>query len=188
MIMRESADSGRSVSSESGRGHLQAVQRALTRVMTALVIAGAAALGAAGPAAATAGYHTRHWAVPGVDARIAAYALTFIGRYPYQWGGSSPATGFDCSGLTSYIYRHYGLAIPRTAEGQFAAFRRVSRAAAMPGDLVFFHGAFGYVYHVGVYEGRGNLVAAADPDDGIVLETIWSPAVTFGTLTRPAGR
>ena len=58
----------------------------------------------------------------------------------------------------------------------------------MPGDLVFFHDAFGYVYHVGVYEGRGNLVAAADPDDGIVLETIWSSAVTFGTLTRPAGR
>jgi cell wall-associated NlpC family hydrolase len=60
----------------------------------------------------------------------------------------------------------------------------VSRGAALPGDLVFFHSGTGYVYHVGVYEGGGNLVAAADPDDGIIFETIWSSAVTFGTLTH----
>ena len=122
--------------------------------------------------------------MPAVNKRIAADAVTFVGEYRYHWGGSSPKTGFDCSGLTSYIYRHYGLNIPRTAQGQFTALRRVSRAAAMPGDLVFFHTSTGYVYHVGIYEGHGSLVAAADPGDGIVLETIWTSDVTFGTLTH----
>ena len=48
---------------------------------------------------------------------IAAYAETFVGRYRYHWGGISPRTGFDCSGLTSYIYRHYGLTFPAPLRG-----------------------------------------------------------------------
>ena len=116
--------------------------------------------------------------------RIAAYAKTFVGRYPYKWGGDSPQTGFDCSGLTSYIYRQYGKVIPRTAEAQYLAFRKVRNGKAWRGDLVFFHDNKGYVYHVGIYEGGGTLVAAADPHDGIIVETIWTSAVTFGTITH----
>jgi cell wall-associated NlpC family hydrolase len=163
--------------------------------MTAAVIAGAAVFAVAGPAApaaltAQAAAATgqllaaHHRAVPAVNLRIAAYAVTFVGRYPYHWGGTSPKTGFDCSGLTWYIYRHFGLALPRTAQQQSVAVHRVSRTAAMPGDLVFFHDRTGYVYHVGIYEGGGRLVAAADPAEGIVYEIIWTSAVTFGTLTH----
>jgi cell wall-associated NlpC family hydrolase len=118
--------------------------------------------------------------------RIAAYATTFVGRYRYKWGGDSPKTGFDCSGLTSYIYGQYSMAIPRTAEAQYRAFRPVPNGKAWRGDLVFFHGKKGYVYHVGIYEGDAMLVSAADKKDGITDVTIWAGTVTFGTITHLA--
>ncbi len=71
--------------------------------------------------------------------KAASYVETFIGRVPYVYGGTSPRSGFDCSGLTQYVYRHYGKSIPRTAEEQFLRFRRESKRAAWGGDLVFFH-------------------------------------------------
>jgi cell wall-associated NlpC family hydrolase len=117
-----------------------------------------------------------------VGQQIAADARAFVGRYPYKWGGDTPQTGFDCSGLASYLYQHHGKAIPRTAEAQYRAFRKVTKA--WRGDLVFFHDRSGHVYHVGIYEGAGTLVAAADPQDGIMYETIWASTVSFGTITH----
>lgn len=119
--------------------------------------------------------------------KAAAYVETFIGRVPYTYGGSSPGTGFDCSGLAHYVYGHYGKSIPRTAEDQFLHFRRESRRAAWGGDLVFFHvnsDPYSYVYHVGIYEGGNHMVSATDPAQGIIWQTIWSPDVTFGTITH----
>jgi cell wall-associated NlpC family hydrolase len=118
--------------------------------------------------------------------QIAAYATTFVGRYRYKWGGDTPKTGFDCSGLTSYVYGQYGKVIPRTAEAQYQAFRPVPNGKEWRGDLVFFHGKKGYVYHVGIYEGDGMLVSAADKKDGITDVTIWAGTVTFGTITHLA--
>jgi cell wall-associated NlpC family hydrolase len=103
------------------------------------------------------------------------------------YGGSSPGTGFDCSGLTQYVYRHYGKSIPRTADDQFLHFRRESRGRAWGGDLVFFHensNPNSYVYHVGIYEGSNDMVSAADASEGIVWQAIWSSDVTFGTITH----
>jgi cell wall-associated NlpC family hydrolase len=119
--------------------------------------------------------------------RAAAYAETFMGRAPYSYGGSSPSSGFDCSGLTQYVYGHYGKSIPRTAEGQFEYFRRETRSAAWGGDLVFFHvdsDPSSYVYHVAIYEGDNHIVSATDPAQGIIWQTIWTPDVTFGTITH----
>ncbi len=119
--------------------------------------------------------------------KTAAYAQSFVGRVPYVYGGSSPGTGFDCSGLTTYIYGHFGRSILRTADEQFRSFRRESRGAAWGGDLVFFHVSSdpnSYVYHVGIYEGGNHMVSAADPAEGIIWQTIWSPDVTFGTITH----
>ncbi len=119
--------------------------------------------------------------------KAAAYGESFVGRVPYVYGGSSPRTGFDCSGLTHYVYSHFGRSIPRTADEQFRSFRRESRSAAWGGDLVFFHVSSApnsYVYHVGIYEGGNHMVSAADPAEGIVWQTIWSPDVTFGTITH----
>jgi cell wall-associated NlpC family hydrolase len=119
--------------------------------------------------------------------RTAAYVETFIGRVPYSYGGSSPSSGFDCSGLTQYVYGHYGKSIPRTAEGQFEYFRRETRSAAWGGDLVFFHvdsDPSSYVYHVAIYEGDNHIVSATDPAQGIIWQNIWTPDVTFGTITH----
>jgi cell wall-associated NlpC family hydrolase len=160
--------------------------RWVARAAPAGVIAAAVMLATAGSASAASGGQpsARHAAAARMllGQRIAAYAKTFVGRYPYKWGGDSPTTGFDCSGLTWYIYGQYGMAIPRTAQAQYQAFRKVR--TAWRGDLVFFHDRSGYVYHVGIYEGNGTLVAAADPQDGIMYETIWTSMVTFGTMTH----
>jgi cell wall-associated NlpC family hydrolase len=156
--------------------------------MSVLVIVVAAALAPVGPASAASAHQSaaRHPAAPRMllGQQIAAYAATFVGRYRYKWGGDSPKTGFDCSGLTSFIYGQYGKAIPRTAEAQYRAFRAVPNGKEWRGDLVFFHGKKGYVYHVGIYEGAGTLVAAADKKEGIVYQTIGTTTVSYGTITH----
>jgi len=119
--------------------------------------------------------------------RTAAYVESFIGRVPYVYGGSSPSSGFDCSGLAQYVYHRFGKSIPRTAEDQFLRFRRESKSAAWGGDLVFFHvdsDPNSYVYHVAIYEGDNHIVSATDPGQGIAWQKIWTPDVTFGTLTH----
>jgi peptidoglycan DL-endopeptidase CwlO len=119
--------------------------------------------------------------------KAAGYVETFIGRVPYRYGGSSPSSGFDCSGLTQYVYHHYGKSIPRTADAQFRYFHRESRSRAWGGDLVFLHdnsSPNSHVYHVGIYEGSSHMVSAADRRSGIVWQGIWSSDVTFGTITH----
>jgi cell wall-associated NlpC family hydrolase len=119
--------------------------------------------------------------------RAAAYAERFIGRVPYTYGGSSPSSGFDCSGLARYVYHHFGRSIPRTAEDQFLRFRRESKSSAWGGDLVFFHvdsDPNSWVYHVAIYEGDNHIVSATDPGQGIARQSIWTPYVTFGTITH----
>lgn len=121
------------------------------------------------------------------DQRAATYVKSLEG-VPYRYGGSSRA-GFDCSGLTQYVYGHFGKSIARTAEGQFREFRPISKARAWGGDLVFFHdnsNPASYVYHVGVYEGGTSMVAAS-PSAGRVIGESFSWAgntVTFGTITH----
>jgi len=119
----------------------------------------------------------------------AALAKRLVGD-PYLYGGTSPA-GFDCSGLTQFVYLHagHGKVIDRTAEEQFLQFKMISHAAARPGDLVFFHETSdpsSYVYHVGVYEGGEDMVAATTYGEGVQLQSFaWAgDTVTFGTITH----
>jgi cell wall-associated NlpC family hydrolase len=87
--------------------------------------------------------------------KIARFAKTFIGvRYVY--GGSSPRTGFDCSGLVAYVYHHFGVSLPHYTVALFGRGHRVGRKAMRPGDLVFFNG----LGHVGIYVGHGRFVHA----------------------------
>jgi cell wall-associated NlpC family hydrolase len=157
-----------------------------------VLVASAAALASAGSVSAASGHQSA--ARPGAATRmlvgqqIAAYAQTFIGRYRYKWGGNSPKTGFDCSGLTSYVYSHFSLAIPRTAHAQYRASRKVPSGQAWRGDLVFFHDTHGVAYHVGIYVGAGALVSATDRKGGIRQQIIdgtsLTSPVTFGTITH----
>jgi cell wall-associated NlpC family hydrolase len=130
----------------------------------------------------TASAHTESF-----NQRAATYVKAFIGKVPYAYGGSSPSSGFDCSGLTQYVYHHNGRSIPRTAEEQFLHFHRESKSAAWGGDLVFFHensNPNSPVYHVAVYEGGNSIVSATDPAGGILWQKIWSSDVTFGTISH----
>jgi cell wall-associated NlpC family hydrolase len=119
----------------------------------------------------------------------ASLAKTLVGD-AYAYGGTTTA-GFDCSGLTQWVYKHTGGGKPiqRTAEAQYLQLKRISHASARAGDLVFFHETSdpgSYVYHVGVYEGSGDMVAATTSAGGVRLQSYaWAGnTVTFGTITH----
>ncbi|GIM47688.1 hypothetical protein DNHGIG_32370 [Collibacillus ludicampi] len=91
-------------------------------------------------------------------------ATKYEGR-PYVWGGSNPSTGFDCSGLTQWVYGSIGIQLPRTAQQQYDAVQHISQAEAKPGDLIFFSGTYDTtdsVTHVGIYVGNGKMYDADD--------------------------
>lgn len=98
---------------------------------------------------------------------IVAEASKYIG-IPYVWGGTT-TSGFDCSGLTQYVYARFGISIPRLAEDQTATLQHVSNP--QPGDIV----AWGY--HVGIYAGNGMVIHAPKPGDVVKISPVWgSPA------------
>lgn len=88
----------------------------------------------------------------------------------YRWGGTSPVTGFDCSGLTQYSFKKGAqVSIPRTAAAQYKASVKVSRAQAQKGDLIFFNTSGKRVSHVGIYLGNNKFVHA--PRTGKAITT-----------------
>ena len=89
----------------------------------------------------------------GVRAVQIANRLTGI---PYVWGGASPRSGFDCSGLVQYVYAKLGISLPHYTFSQYGRGRSVSRSSLRPGDLVFFYG----LNHVGIYGGGGKYIHA----------------------------
>lgn len=87
-------------------------------------------------------------------------ALSLIG-VPYVFGGTS-RSGFDCSGFTQYVFKGFGISLPRTAAEQFNVGSSVSRAQLQPGDLVFFTTYASGASHVGIYIGGGSFVHASN--------------------------
>jgi peptidoglycan DL-endopeptidase CwlO len=110
-----------------------------------------------GPAAA----HRR----PTLGQRVAAVAVREVG-VPYRWGGTSPAGGFDCSGLVYWAYGRLGVDVPHSSYALYDVGRRVARARMKPGDLLFFYG----LGHVGIYIGRGRMVHA--PHTGARVQVV----------------
>lgn len=95
--------------------------------------------------------------VSGGVQQILDYAAQFLGT-PYVWGGTTASPGFDCSGYTQSVYRHFGIALSRTSEQQFLNGVAVSRSDLRPGDLVFFHTYSSGASHVGIYIGKNTMI------------------------------
>lgn len=102
-------------------------------------------------------------------------ALSLIGS-PYRNGGSTPAQGFDCSGLVNYVFSEAaGARLPRTASSQAAVSRRVHRRDLREGDLVFFNTTGRANSHVGIYIGDGRFVNAPSSGGHVRIDTLESP-------------
>lgn len=99
---------------------------------------------------------------------IIAKAKKYMGR-PYNFGAKTGNTSsFDCSSFTQYLYRLYGVSLPRTSKAQSKAGRYVSKSNLKPGDLVFFYSP---VHHVAIYIGNGK-----------IIHTYGKPGVTISSI------
>jgi cell wall-associated NlpC family hydrolase len=99
--------------------------------------------------------------------RVVGYAKRFLG-VPYVYGGSSPRSGFDCSGFVRFVYAHFGVSLPHSSYAQFGDGHRVTRRGLHPGDLVFFDG----LGHVGLYVGNGRFIHAPHTGTRVRIETL----------------
>lgn len=117
----------------------------------------------------------------GLAQQVVDYALQFVG-YPYVYGGSSPR-GFDCSGFTSYVYKHFGYNINRTASAQLNNGVAVSRSELQPGDLVMFRkNTSKPASHVGLYIGNGQFVHACTSRVGVIVSSLSSNYYSTGFI------
>jgi hypothetical protein len=115
-----------------------------------------------------------------------ALAYRFLG-VPYVWGGDSPA-GFDCSGLTMYVYGQLGIKLGHYTGFQYYAGLRVPRDQLQPGDLVFFRAnSAGVPQHEGMYIGNGSFIQAPHTGDVVKVSSLFEAryALAYVGAVRP---
>ncbi len=142
--------------SEKYRQHLAAIEAAQE----------AAAAAAAG---STVGSGGNIPPPPAPNANVQAVlnaAYSVIGT-PYQWGGSSPETGFDCSGFTMWSWAHAGVSLPHSSAAQYTSLPHVAREDLQPGDLLFFYSP---ISHVSIYVGGNSMIHS--PHTGSVVSVV----------------
>jgi peptidoglycan DL-endopeptidase CwlO len=107
---------------------------------------------------------------PTRHAHVVPILMRYLGT-PYQWGGASPADGFDCSGLVLYVYAQVGVSLPHNAALQYGFGVPVDRDELEPGDIVFFNN----LGHDGVYIGGGEFIDAPKTGDVVKIENLNDP-------------
>ncbi|MEX2202867.1 MAG: NlpC/P60 family protein [Actinomycetota bacterium] len=119
---------------------------------------------------------------PAPNANVATVldaAYSAIGT-PYQWGGSSPQTGFDCSGFTMWSWAHAGVSLPHSSAAQYSSLPHVAREDLQAGDLLFFYSP---ISHVGMYVGGGRMIHSSHPGTTVsVVAVYWD---SFSGAARP---
>jgi peptidoglycan DL-endopeptidase LytE len=120
--------------------------------------------------------------------RLVALAQQYLG-YRYVWGGTSPSTGFDCSGYVWYVYKSAGISIPRyPLEAQLSSGPRISMSDLLPGDLVFWNNTYkAGLSHVGMYIGGGRFIHAESERTGVQIRSLSDPywAARYAGASRP---
>jgi cell wall-associated NlpC family hydrolase len=104
----------------------------------------------------------------GRGAQVVAIAMQYLGT-PYVWAAADPSVGFDCSGLTKYVFAKVGVSLPHYAAAQYQLGSPVSKDQLQPGDLVFFRG----LGHMGMYIGGGNMIHAPRTGDVVKISSIY---------------
>jgi cell wall-associated NlpC family hydrolase len=110
---------------------------------------------------------------------VVATAESLVGKYPYVWGGHSPADGgFDCSGFIEYVYKQNGITLPREAHDQAYVGTPVPANQLQPGDLVFFKNTYpnsfpNKVTHVSIYLGNNRMAYASSSRNTVIVTTLW---------------
>ena len=104
--------------------------------------------------------------------QIVDYALGYLG-YPYVYATAGPG-GFDCSGFTSYVYKHFGYSLHRSSRDQLKDGKAVQKADLLPGDLLLFSREGDVVTHVGLYIGNGEFIHASTSTTGVIISDLYS--------------
>jgi peptidoglycan DL-endopeptidase CwlO len=128
-------------------------------------------IAASSPDGATVAPPARYGGVVGI-------AMRYLGT-PYRWGGSSPSTGFDCSGFVMFVFAQVGVSLPHNAAAQYGHGAPVSRGDLQPGDLVFFNG----LGHNGIYVGGGSFIHSPHTGDVVKISSLsasWYAATYVG--------
>ncbi|HEY1366237.1 MAG TPA: C40 family peptidase [Gaiellaceae bacterium] len=115
----------------------------------------------------------------GIGASAVAIAEQYLGA-PYTWGGADPSTGFDCSGLTTYVYEQLGIQLPHYAAAQWAQLPHVNSTQLQPGDLVFFEPDFDGPGHVGIYVGGDSFIEAPHTGDVVKFASLSAVGAELG--------
>lgn len=102
---------------------------------------------------------------------IANTAMQYIG-VPYVWAGTSPETGFDCSGLVYYVYGQYGISLNRVAQSMYYNGEAVDLNALQPGDILLFGSSVYNIWHAGLYIGNGQFIHAAGSGSNVRTQSL----------------
>jgi cell wall-associated NlpC family hydrolase len=120
-------------------------------------------------------------AAPSGTTGITAVSIAdqFLG-VPYRWGGADPLTGFDCSGLTMYVYAQLGISLPHYAADQWQMLPHVDASQLEPGDLVFFEPRANGPGHVGIFAGGDNFIEAPHTGDVVKIASLSQETAEMG--------
>jgi cell wall-associated NlpC family hydrolase len=106
-------------------------------------------------------------------------ALAVAEKYegtPYHWGGNTPQTGFDCSGLVQWSYKQLGIDLPRVTTEQYQVGVHIPAVDQLrPGDIVFFQDSTGYIHHEGIYIGNHMFLHAPHTGDVVKVSSLDEP-------------
>lgn len=116
-------------------------------------------------------------APPSQYSGVVGIAMRYLG-IPYLWGGSSPATGFDCSGFVMYVFAQVGVSLPHSTYAMWGMGVSVSSDQLQAGDLVFFNG----LGHMGIYIGNGQFIHSPHTGDVVKISpmTGWYSSTYVG--------